>query len=157
MSEPVFKPYFQHQSYLFPPNLEDLVAPNHPCRVVNEIVNKIDLKDLMAAYKGGGTSSYHPAMLLKVVVYCYLTNIYSSRAMEAAVAENIHLMWLSGMSKPDHNTLNRFRSDRLRNSLKGIFVQIVQMLSDQGLLSLKEVYVDGTKLEANANKLGECH
>lgn len=152
MSEPVFKPYFQHQAYLFPPRLEDLVAPNHPCRVVDDIVNKIDLKDLMASYKGGGTSSYHPAMLLKVVVYCYLTNIYSSRAMETAIQENIHLMWLSGMSRPDHNTLNRFRSDRLKSSLKGIFVQIVEMLSEQGLLSLKEVYVDGTKLEANANR-----
>lgn len=152
MSEPVFKAYFQHQSFLFPPNLEDLVAQGHPCRVVNDIINNIDLKDLMASYKGGGTSSYHPAMLLKVVVYSYLTNVYSSRGMEIAVKENIHLMWLSGMSKPDHNTLNRFRSDRLKSSLKGIFVQIVEMLSEQGLLSLKEVFVDGTKLEANANK-----
>lgn len=91
-------------------------------------------------------------MLLKVVVYSYLTNIYSSRKMETAIRENIHLMWLSGMQRPDHHTLNRFRSERLRYTLKTVFVQVVQLLAEQGVVSLKEVYVDGTKLEANANK-----
>ena len=152
MSAPVFKDYFQHQSFLLPPSLEELISPNHPVRVVNDIINSIDLRLLMSQYKGGGTSSYHPAMLLKVVVYSYLVNIYSSRRMETAITENIHLMWLSGMQKPDHNTINRFRSERLKDTLKSIFVQVVQLLAEQGLLSLKDVYVDGTKLEANANK-----
>lgn len=152
MAEAIFKKYFQHQAFLLPPSLEELIAPNHPVRVVNDIINSIDLRLLVAQYKGGGTSSYHPAMLLKVLVYSYLTNIYSSRKMETAIQENIHLMWLSGMQRPDHHTLNRFRSDRLRYTLKTIFVQVVNLLSDQGLVSLKEVYVDGTKLEANANK-----
>ena len=152
MSEPVFKAYFQHQAFLFPPSLEDLISANHPVRIVNDVINSIDLRTLSEQYKGGGASSYHPAMLLKVVVYSYLVNIYSSRKMETAIQENIHLMWLSGMQRPDHNTLNRFRSERLKNVLKSIFVQVVQLLSKQGLLSLKEVYVDGTKMEANANK-----
>lgn len=152
MANPVFKEYFQHQAFLFPPSLEDMISPTHPVRVVNDIINSIDLRLLVAQYKGGGTSSYHPAMLLKVVVYSYLTNIYSSRKMEIAIEENIYLMWLSGMQKPDHNTINRFRSERLKHVLKQIFVQVVQLLSDHGLVSLKEVYVDGTKLEANANK-----
>jgi len=72
--------------------------------------------------------------------------------MEAAVKENIHLMWLSGMNRPDHNTLNRFRGDRLKEVLKDIFVQVVHLLAEQGLVSLKELYVDGTKIEANANR-----
>ena len=72
--------------------------------------------------------------------------------MKAAIRENIHLMWLNGMQRPDHHMLNRFRSERLRYMLKSIFVQVVNSLADQGLVSLKEVYVDGTKLEANANK-----
>ena len=152
MSNPVFKDYFQHQAFLIPPSLEELIDKNHPVRVVNDVINSIDLRLLIDQYKGGGTSSYHPAMLLKVVVYSYLVNIYSSRKMEAAISENIHLMWLSGMQKPDHNTLNRFRSERLKEVLKVIFVQVVQLLADQGLVSLKEVYVDGTKIEANANK-----
>jgi transposase len=152
MSKPVFKKYDQQQSYLLPPSLDDLIGANHPVRVVNKIINSIDLRVLGAQYKGGGASSYHPTMLLKVVVYSYLTNIYSSRKMEAAVKENIHLMWLSGMQRPDHHTLNRFRSDRLRFALKTVFVQVVNLLADEGLVSLKEVFVDGTKLEANANK-----
>lgn len=152
MAKPVFKTYNQQQPFLLPPSLDDLIAANHPVRVVNDVINKIDISPLLSKYKGGGTSSYHPAMLLKVVVYSYLVNIYSSRKMEMAIKENIHLMWLSGMQKPDHHTLNRFRSDRLKGSLKKIFVQVVQLLAEQGLVSLKEVYVDGTKIEANANK-----
>jgi transposase len=152
MAKPVFKAYSQQQAFLLPPNLEELIAANHPVRVVNDIVNTIDLRLLVDEYKGGGTSSYHPSMLLKVMVYSYLVNIYSSRKMEAAIRENIHLMWLSGMQKPDHHTLNRFRSERLKGVLKQIFVQVVQLLAEQGMISLKEVYVDGTKTEANANK-----
>lgn len=152
MIKPVFKAYNQQQAFLLPPSLDDLIASNHPVRVVNDVINKIDISPLLNKYKGGGTSSYHPAMLLKVVVYSYLVNIYSSRKMETAIKENIHLMWLSGMQKPDHHTLNRFRSERLKSVLKKIFVQVVQLLADQGLVSLKEVYVDGTKIEANANK-----
>lgn len=152
MAKPVFKKYEQHQAFILPPSLEELISPNHPVRIVNQIINSIDLRLLGAQYKGGGASSYHPAMLLKVVVYSYLTNIYSSRKMEEALKENIYLMWLSGMQRPDHHTLNRFRSERLRYTLKTVFVQVVQLLAEQGLVSLKEVYVDGTKLEANANK-----
>ena len=152
MAKPVFKKYDQQQSYLLPPSLDDLIEANHPVRIVNKVINSIDLRLLGAQYKGGGASSYHPTMLLKVIVYSYLTNIYSSRKMEAAIRENIHLMWLSGMQRPDHHTLNRFRSERLRYTLKTIFVQVVNLLADQGLVSLKEVYVDGTKMEANANK-----
>jgi transposase len=152
MAKPVFKAYNQQQPFLLPPSLDELIAANHPVRVVNEVINGIDTTPLLDKYKGGGTSSYHPAMLLKVVVYSYLINIYSSRKMETAVRENIHLMWLSGMQKPDHHTLNRFRGDRLKGSLKKVFVQVVHLLADQGLLSLKEMYVDGTKIEANANK-----
>jgi transposase len=152
MIKPVFKAYNQQQGYLLPPSLDELISSNHPVRVVNDVINKIDISPLVSKYKGGGTSSYHPSMLLKVVVYSYLVNIYSSRKMETAIKENIHLMWLSGMQKPDHHTLNRFRGERLKSALKKVFVQVVQLLADEGLVSFKEVYVDGTKIEANANK-----
>jgi transposase len=152
MTKPVFKQYSQYQAFLLPPSLDELIEANHPVRVVSEVIDGIDLKPLYAQYKGGGTSSYHPGMLLKVVVYSYLINIYSSRKMEASLKENIHLMWLSGMNRPDHNTLNRFRGDRLKEVLKDIFVQVVHLLAEQGLVSLKELYVDGTKIEANANR-----
>lgn len=152
MGRPVFKPYLQQQGFLIPPTFDDLVEAHHPVRVVNTIIDQIDISVLEKKYHSRGSSSYHPRMLLKVLVYSYLSNIYSSRKMESAIKENIHFMWLAAMSKPDHNTINRFRSDRLKDVLKKIFVQIVQLLAEQGLISLKEVYVDGTKLEANANK-----
>lgn len=152
MSNPVFKSYQQNQGYLFPPNIEDLIATNHPARVVSEVIDKIDIDVILKKYKGIGTSSYHPRMLLKVLVYGYLNNIYSSRRLEAAVKENIYFMWLSGMSQPDHHTINRFRSERLRNILKEIFAQIVLLLVDSGHVSLKEIYTDGSKIESVANR-----
>lgn len=148
----VFKDYHQDQAMLLPPSLEELIAPNHPVRVVNQIINTIDVDNLLRQYKGGGTSSYHPRMLLKVLIYSYLCNVFSSRKMESALKENIQFMWLSGMSYPDHNTLNRFRSDRLKDVLKEIFAQVVLLLVESGHISLHEIYVDGTKIESKANR-----
>jgi transposase len=148
----VFKSCNQKQLMLLPPSLDEIIDPVHPVRLVDEIIDNIDDTSLLRQYKGGGTSSYHPRMLLKVMIYSYLCNIYSSRKMESALKENIHFMWLSGMSRPDHNTLNRFRSEKLKDVLKEIFAQVVMMLAETGHVSLKDVYLDGTKIEANANK-----
>jgi transposase len=138
--------------YLLPPSIEEMIEENHPVRIVNKVIEKINIKPLLKLYKGGGTSSYNPKMLLKVLVYGYLRNIYSSRKMEEMTRENIHMMWISGMQRPDHHTVNRFRSERLKKVLEEIFSQIVVLLIEAGQMSIKEVYVDGTKIEANANK-----
>jgi transposase len=151
-SRAVFKPYTTNQIMLLPPSLEELISEKHPVRVVDEIVNKIDISPLLKKFKGGGTSSYHPKMLLKVLVFAYLNNIYSSRKMEIMVKENVPYMWLAGMNKPDHNTINRFRSEKLKDVLKQVFKQIVLLLAEAGLVDLKEQYIDGTKIEANANR-----
>lgn len=148
----VFKADNQRQAMLLPPDLNDLVPSNHPVRIVNNILDKIDISGVMRLYKPGGTSSYHPRMLLKVLVYGYINNVYSSRKIEEAVSQNINYMWLSGMSKPDHNTINRFRGRRLQETLKPIFNQVVLLLCEEGLLSIRDLYTDGTKIEANANR-----
>jgi transposase len=150
--KPVFKPYHPNQNLLFPPNLEDLIAEHHPVRVVSKVIDQLDISLLIASYKGGGSSSYHPKMLLKVLIYAYLRNIYSSRKIEEALEENIHFMWLSGMSKPDHSTISAFRSKRLKGQIKIIFTQVVLLLAEEGLVDIKTLYTDGTKLEANANR-----
>jgi len=137
---------------LLPPSLEELIEPNHPVRVVNDVIDRIDISPLLKAYKPGGTSVYHPKMLLKVLIYGYLSNIFSSRKLEAAVKENIHFMWLAGMNRPDHNTIARFRSERLKDTLRQVFGQIVTLLVEEGLVSLKDIYTDGTKMESVANK-----
>jgi transposase len=137
---------------LLPPSLDELIAQGHPVRIVNQVLDKIDIDPLLKKYKGGGSSSFHPRMLLKVLVYSYINNTYSSRKIEAALKENIHYMWLSGMSTPDHNTINRFRSDRLKEVLRQVFTQVVVLLAQEGLLNIKELYTDGTKIEAGANR-----
>lgn len=150
--KPVFKPYHQHQLMVFPPTFDEMIPQDHPVRVVNRIIDEIDIDSLLVKYKGGGCSSYHPRMLLKVLIYGYLVNIFSSRKLEAAIQENIHLMWLSGMEKPDHNTINRFRSERLRGVIKKIFAEVVLLMVESGHVDLQKVYTDGTKIEANANR-----
>ena len=149
---PVFKDYLQNQPLLLPPSLDELISINHPVRVVNAVINQINLQPLLAAYAGGGTSSYHPLMLLKVVVYGYMNNVYSSRKLEDACKSDIRFMWLAAMNTPDHNTINTFRSVKLQDPLKEIFTQVVELLAAEGLLSIKEIYTDGTKIEANANR-----
>lgn len=137
---------------LFPPNLEELIPSGHPVRIVDSIIDKVDIQAVLDTYPGGGSSGYHPRMLLKVLVYAYLRNIYSSRQIEEALKENIHFMWISGMSQPDHNTINRFRGKRLDGNLKEIFGSVVEMLAAAGYLNIREICIDGTKIEANANR-----
>lgn len=148
----VWKTNNQDQLSLLPPSYDDLVPKNHPVRIVNTILEEIDMSVLEKTYKGGGTSSYHPKLLIKILIYAYLRNLYSSRKIEEALGENLHFMWLSGGAKPDHNTISNFRSGKLKGHFKKIFNQVVVLLAEQGYLSLKDIYVDGTKLEANANR-----
>ena len=150
--KPVFKTYLQNEVLLLPPSLDELIPANHPVRVVNTVINQINLQPLLSAYSGGGCSSYHPLLLLKVIVYGYMTNVYSSRKLEDACKSHIHFMWLAAMNTPDHNTINTFRSIKLQEPLKNIFTQVVELLAAEGLLSIKEIYTDGTKIEANANR-----
>lgn len=152
MAKVTFKPYEQNQMMLLPPSLEELISSNHPVRIVNQVIEKINIKPLLKLYKGGGSSSYNAKMMLKILVYSYLKNIYSSRKIEEMTKENIHMMWIAGMNSPDHHTINRFRSEKLKKVLEEIFTQIVMLLVESGQLSIKEIYIDGTKIEANANK-----
>lgn len=149
----VFKPYDPDQLTLLPYKLEELVPANHPVRIVKDVIDRIDTKPINRKYKGGGASSFHPRLMLKLLVYGYLTNTYSSRKLEDQATQNVYFMWLLGMKKPDHNTINRFRSEKLSGILKEIFSQVVLLLAEQGIVSLKEaVFTDGTKIESVANK-----
>ena len=150
--DPRFKPYVQNQIMALPPTFDELIPKDHPVRVVSAVVDRINLDPIMDQYSGGGASSYHPRMLLKVWVYAYMVNNLSSRKVEEALTNNIHYMWLSGMQRPDHNTLARFRSGQLKDTFFNVFKQVVILLHEAGHLDLKQAYVDGTKLEANANR-----
>ena len=151
--KPVFKEYNQGEILMFPESFDAHIPENHVVRLISKVVDKLDIEDLIRSYKGGGTSSYHPRMLLKVLFYAYFNNIYSSRKIEKALRENIYFMWLSGKQYPDHRTINNFRSKRLKGHINKLFKEIVVMLNQLGVVDLKEViYTDGTKIEANSNR-----
>lgn len=152
MAKVVFKTYNPNDDLLLPPCLGDYLPQNHPSRVVSAIIDRLDISEIEAGYKGGGTSSYDPRMLLKVIVYAYLNNVYSGRQMEKLLVENIAYMWLSGMQTPDFRTINIFRSKRLAGKFDKIFTQIVLLLAEENLVTLKVQYIDGTKIESVANK-----
>ena len=152
MSKPKLKSYNQGQVTLFPPSLDEKVPENSPARIINQIVDSLDLSKVFETYKGGGTTAYYPRMMLKVVLYSYLNNTYSSRKIEQALTDRVSFMWLSGNQTPDHNTINRFRSSHLKDSIHEVFTQVVVMLVEMGCLSLEVAYVDGTKIESRANR-----
>jgi transposase len=151
-SKAVFKKYEQNQMMLLPPSLEEMIEEKHMVRVVNEMIDKLNLQPLIETYKGGGTSSYNPVMLLKVWIYAILVKIYSGRQIAKALRENIHFMWLSGSNRPDFRTINQFRSGRLQGVIEEIFVETVLFLAENNYIDLKKYFVDGTKMLADANK-----
>ena len=152
MAKVTFKSYNSNDNLLFPPCLGDYLPKNHNARVVSAIIDRLDITEIESGYKGGGASSYHPRMLLKVIVYAYLNNVYSGRKMERLLVENIAFMWLSGMQTPDFRTINLFRSKRLAGKFDNIFTQVVLLLNEEGFVSLDVQYIDGTKIESVANK-----
>lgn len=147
----VFKPYTMEQPSLLPPSLEELIPGDHLVRVVNKMVDQVKIDVLEESYKGGGTSSYHPRMMLKVMVYAYSEKIYSSRRIAKALRENVNFMWLSGGNKPDFRTLNRFRGEAMKETVREVFASVLELLVEGGYVKLENYFVDGTKIEANAN------
>lgn len=137
---------------LFPENIFDKISANHPVRLVNEVVEGLDITRIISQYKGGGTTSYHPRMLLKVLFYSYLNNIYSCRKIEKALQENIYFMWLSGNSTPDFRTINYFRGKRLKGEIHRLFAELVKLIQGLGYVSLDMQYIDGTKIESAAGR-----
>ena len=152
MANLVYKSYAQNEIALFPLTLDEMVPASHRARVVNAVIDRLDISAIEGSYKAGGTSIYHPRMLLKVITYAYLDNVYSGRRMETLLSENVAYMWLSGMNRPDFRTINLFRSKRLKGVFEGVFTQVVTMLNEEGLVSLDVQYIDGTKIESAANR-----
>ena len=147
-----FKPYTMQQPSLLPPSLDELIAADDLVRLVNRAIEALDLQPVLARYKGGGTSSYHPQRMLKVLVYAYTQRIYSSRQIAKALRENILFMWLSGRNQPDFRTLNDFRSKTMKPVIDQVFGAVVEYLVEEGYVQLEHYFLDGTKVEANANK-----
>lgn len=139
---------------VMPLDCEVNIEKNAPVRLLNAVMERMDYSKLYAAYSRLGRIEYSPKILLKIMVYGYMRKQISSRALEACCRENLHFIYLlEGQCAPDHNTINRFRKNILTQEAgQDILRQLVIMLHERGLLSLEAAFIDGTKIEANANK-----
>ncbi|KZM56161.1 hypothetical protein A3Q35_19465, partial [Aeribacillus pallidus] len=133
-------------------DIESLIPEHHVARVVDEMVEAIPDKQLFSHYKGGGRSSYHPKMMLKIILYAYSQKVYSCRGIEKLVKENIPAMWFSAMQQPDFRTINEFRGERMKAFMDELFEVMILKLIKEHYITMENYFLDGTKIEANANK-----
>lgn len=146
----MFKQYCQNQIQLLPPNLEEMLSPDHLVRLISKIVDEMNLDFIKSTYSPDGCHAYHPGMLVKVLVYGYTIGIRSSRKLADRLAEDIAFMWLSGKQIPDFRTISDFRKDRLGN-IKKIFIQVLELCQDLGMVRVGKVSFDGTKILADSS------
>ena len=136
---------------MFPPSIQDYLPEKHLARFVVEIVDQLDLKHLVAAYRGTGSTPYHPAMLVAVLFYGYATGVFSSRKLTQATYDSLAFRFICANTHPDHRTVADFRK-RFLGELEALFVEILLVAQAMGLVKLGTVSLDGTKIKANASK-----
>ena len=145
----MFRKYDQKQQFLLPLNLEDFVPENHLARVLNDIVDVVDITAIESTYSKEGCPAYHPIILLKILLYGYLIGIRSSRKLQQMTQTDTAFMYLAAMQKPDFHTICRFRSTHL-GPIKEIFSQVVTFCKEMDMIG-SSISIDGTKIKANAS------
>jgi len=146
-----FIPTNREQQYLFPPSIQDWLPEEHLARFIVDIVSQLNLQPLSDTYAGKGFKAYHPEIMLSLLFYGYATGIFSSRKIEKATYDSVAFRFISANTHPDHDTIATFRK-RFINQLKPLFVEILMLAREMGLLKLGKVSLDGTKVKANASK-----
>lgn len=145
------KSYNNNDRLFFLLNPNEDISENDPVRIVDAVVESLDLSEFKKLYREKGRCAYHPKMMLKIILYAYMNNIYSCRKIEKAVQRDIHYIWLAAQERPDFVTINRFRN-RVKSEINNIFTQTVLVLAERGFITLDVEYIDGTKIESKANK-----
>jgi transposase len=140
----MFRKYDQKQQFLLPLNLEDFVPENHIARVLNDIVDVVDINYIESTYSNEGCPAYHPRPLLKILLYGYLIGIRSSSKLQQMTQNDAAFMYLSAMQKPDFHTICRFCSTHL-NPIKEIFSQVVTFYKEMDIIG-SSISIDGTKI-----------
>jgi transposase len=142
------------QTTLFPECLDDWIDEDNPVRVVDVLVDALDLGELGfdgVVPEATGRPSYHPAVLLKLYIYGYLNRVQSSRRLEREAGRNVELMWLTGRLVPDHKTIADFRKDN-GSAIRRVCARFVGLCREIGLLSGDSVAIDGSKFKAVNNR-----
>lgn len=145
-----FKEYNQDQPFLLPLSMHDFLPESHLVRVINTVINELDLRELYDRYSDLGCTAYHPQALLKTLFYAYATGERSSRVIAHRLKSDIAYMYLAALQQPDFRTVNRFRKDNAE-ILKGLFIQVVRLCVGMGMTKMGMIAIDGTKLKANAS------
>ncbi len=146
----MFRKYDQNQQFLLPTNLDSFVPENHIARIINDVIESVDITAIESTYSKKGSPAYHPRLMLKALLYGYMIDIRSSRDIQKITSTDTVFMYLTAMQTPDFRTICRFRSTHL-DSIKDIFTQVVTICKDMGMLGVGKVSIDGTKIKAHAS------
>src|SRR3989344_1422463 len=148
-----FKQYHRNQVFLLPPSFRDFLGDGHEAVILDEFIQELDLTALEQSYSNehGGSSAYHPAMLLAVIIYGYMNGVFSSRKIAKRLSQDLAFMYLAGNTKPDFRTLARFRKEK-GEYLETVLAKVVHKARELGLVSFGTCSLDGTKVRANASK-----
>jgi transposase len=137
--------------FLMPPSVDDWLPERHLARFIVEVVEGLDLRAMSGSYRGSGSASYHPSVLLSILVYGYATGLFSSRKLERASYDSVAFRFIAGNEHPDHDTIASFRR-RFLKQIEARFVDVLKLAREMGVLKLGTVALDGTKVHATASR-----
>src|SRR3981189_210386 len=146
-----FRAIDRETGFLLPPSIDEWLPEKHLARFVVEVGGGLDLSAMVRSYRGTGSASYHPALLLGILVYGYATGVFSSRKLERATDDSVAFRFIGANDPPDHDTIATFRR-RFLKEIEGLFVQVLALARELGMLKLGTVALDGTKIHANASR-----
>src|SRR5476649_1540576 len=146
-----FRAIDRETGFLLPPSVDEWLPEKHLARFVVEVIEGLDLSAMIGSYRGAGSASYHPALLLGILVYGYATGVFSSRKLERATYDSVAFRFIAANDHPDHDTIATFRR-RFLTQIESLFVQVLLLAREMGVLKLGTIGLDGTKIHANASR-----
>jgi transposase len=146
-----FRPTDRLTGFLMPPSVDEWLPQKHLARFVVEVVDGLDLAAMSKSYRGSGSASYHPKVVLSILIYGYATGVFSSRKLERATYDSVAFRFIAANDHPDHDTIANFRR-RFLKEIEALFVQVLLLAREMGVLKMGTVALDGTKIHANASR-----
>ena len=146
-----FRTIDRQTGYLLPPSVDEWLPERHLARFIVEVIDGLDLGRMSGAYRGSGSASYHPRMLLGLLVYGYATGVFSSRQLERATYDSVAFRFIAANDHPDHDTIATFRR-RFLKDIEKLFVEVLRLAREMGVLKMGTIGLDGTKIHANASR-----
>src|SRR6202789_1755301 len=146
-----FRAIDRKTGYLLPPSVDEWLPEKHLARFIVDVIEGLDLGRMSRAYRGTGSASYHPRTLLNIFVYGYATGVFSSRKLERATWDSVAFRYIAGGEHPDHDTIATFRR-RFLKDIEKLFVDVLRLAREMGVLKMGTIGLDGTKIHANASR-----